>query len=82
VRKHLDTRIRNIIVLTGGKLIEFYFLHLLYAIYYSVPTHLRLGKRVSLLPSGDVNLGPVPLRRGLLEDSSYHTVGTVCLSCD
>jgi hypothetical protein len=40
VRKHLDAHIRTIIVLTGGKLTGIYFLHLLYAIYYSVTTHL------------------------------------------
>jgi hypothetical protein len=68
----------TIVVLTGDKLTEFYFLHLLYAIYYPVITHIRPGK---FLPPGDVNpgpvlsrrglLGPVPSRRGLLEDSPY-----------
>jgi hypothetical protein len=33
----------------------------------SVTTHLRQGKKVSLLPPGDVNSGPVASRRGLLE---------------
>jgi hypothetical protein len=33
--------------------------NLFYAIYYFVTTHLRQGKKVSLLPPGDVNLGPV-----------------------
>jgi hypothetical protein len=38
----LDAHIRTIIVLTGGKLTGFYFLHLL-----SVTTHQRQGKKVS-----------------------------------
>jgi hypothetical protein len=82
VRIHLDAHIRTIIVLMGGKLIGFYFLPLLYAIYISVTTHLRQDKKVSILPSGDVNPKPVPSRRGLFESSLYHTVGVVCLSCD
>jgi hypothetical protein len=40
-------------------------------------THQRQGKKISILPPGDVNLGPVPSRRGLLEDSPYHAVGVV-----
>jgi hypothetical protein len=44
--------------------------------------HLRQGKRISILPSGDVNPGPVPSKRGLLEDSPYRVVGAACLSCD
>jgi hypothetical protein len=32
-----------------------------------VTTHLRQGKKVSVLPPGDVNSGPVVSRRGLLE---------------
>jgi hypothetical protein len=40
VRKHLDAHIRTIVALTCGKLIGFYFLYLLYAIYYSVMMHL------------------------------------------
>jgi hypothetical protein len=32
-----------------------------------VTMHLRQGKKVSVLPSGDVNFGPVASRRGLLE---------------
>jgi hypothetical protein len=32
-----------------------------------VTTHLRQGKNVSILPSGDVNLGPVASRQGFLE---------------
>jgi hypothetical protein len=30
-------------------------------------THLRQGKKVSIIVSGDVNSGPIALRRGLLE---------------
>jgi hypothetical protein len=59
-----------------------YFLHLLSAIYFSVMTHIRQGKKVSILPSDDVNPGPVPSRQGLLEDSPYCAVGVACLSCD
>jgi hypothetical protein len=44
--------------------------------------HLRRGKKVSILPSSDMNPGPVPSRRGLLEDSPYRAVGAKCLSCD
>jgi hypothetical protein len=40
VRKHLDARIRIIVVLTCGKLTGIYFLPLLYVIYYSVTMHL------------------------------------------
>jgi hypothetical protein len=43
--------------------------------YFSITTHLRQGKKVSILPLGDVNLGPVHSRRSLLEDSPYHGVG-------
>jgi hypothetical protein len=35
---------------------------LLYAIYFSVTTHLRQGKKVSILVPGDVNSGPVTSR--------------------
>jgi hypothetical protein len=62
VRKHLDAYIRTIVVLTGGKLTGFYFRHLLYAIYNSVLTHLRQGKKVCFSPPGDVNHGPVLTR--------------------
>jgi hypothetical protein len=41
---------------------------------FSVMTHLCQGKKVRILPPGDVNPRPVPSRRGLLEDSSYHAV--------
>jgi hypothetical protein len=34
VRICLDGHIRTIVVLTGGKIIEIYFLYLLYAIYF------------------------------------------------
>jgi hypothetical protein len=44
--------------------------------------HLRQGKKVNILPPGDVNPGPILLRRGLLEDSPYRAVGVVCPSCD
>jgi hypothetical protein len=33
----------------------------------SVTTHLRRGKKVSILMSGDVDSGPIASRRGLLE---------------
>jgi hypothetical protein len=33
----------------------------------SVTMHLRQGKKLSVLPPGDVNLGPVASRQGLLE---------------
>jgi hypothetical protein len=36
VRIRLDAHIRTIVLLTGGKLTGFYFLHLLKAIYFSV----------------------------------------------
>jgi hypothetical protein len=80
--KHLDAHIRIIVVLTRGRLTRFYFMYLLYVIYYSRMTHLRQGKKISFLPPGDVNPGPILSRRGLLEDSPYHAVGVACLSCD
>jgi hypothetical protein len=52
---HVYVYIRTIVVLTGGKLTEFYFLHLL-----SVMMHLRSGKKVSDLSPGDVNPRPAP----------------------
>jgi hypothetical protein len=82
VRIRLDAHIRTIVVLTGGKLTGFYFRHLLYATYYSVTTHLRQGKKVSILPPGDANPGPVPSRGGLFEDSPYHVIGAAYPSCD
>jgi hypothetical protein len=39
VRLCLDAHIRTIVVLTGGKLTEIYFLHLPYAIYFPVTMH-------------------------------------------
>jgi hypothetical protein len=48
----------------------------------SVMMHLRQGKKLSILLSDDMNPGPVPSRRGLLEDSPYRAVGAACLSCD
>jgi hypothetical protein len=62
VRKCVDGHIRTIVVSTGGKLIRIYFLYL-----FSATTHLRQGKKVSILVPGDVNSGPVASRRGLLE---------------
>jgi hypothetical protein len=62
VRIRLDAHIRTIVVLIGGKLTGFYLLYLVYVIYYSVTTHVRQGKKVSILPSDDVNPGPVPSR--------------------
>jgi hypothetical protein len=58
----LDAHIRTIVVLTGDKLTVFCFLHLLYAIYYSVMMHRWSGKKVSILPLGDVNPESVPSR--------------------
>jgi hypothetical protein len=72
----------HIVVLIGGKLTEIYFVYLLSAIYFSVMTHLRQGKKVSILLWGDINPGPVPSRQGLLEDNSYCSVGAMCPSCD
>jgi hypothetical protein len=40
VKIRINVHIRTIVVLTCGKLTEFYFLYLLYVIYYSVTTHL------------------------------------------
>jgi hypothetical protein len=82
VRKCLDAHRRTIVVLTDGKLIEFYFLHLFSVIYYSIMTHLRTSKKISFLLSGDVNPGLTPLRRGLVKDSLYHAVAVACLSFD
>jgi hypothetical protein len=82
VRIYLDAHIGAIVVLIGGKLTGIYYLHLLYVIYYSVMTHRRKGKKLSILPPGNVNPRPIPSTRGLLEDSPYHAVGAVCLSCD
>jgi hypothetical protein len=70
VRIHWDAHIRTIVVLTGGKLTWIYFPYLV-----SVTMHRWQGKKVCILPPGDVNPGPVPSRWGLLEDSPYHAVG-------
>jgi hypothetical protein len=67
VRIRFNAHIRTIVVLTGGKLTGIYFLYLLSATYFSVTTHLRQSKKVSILVSGDVNSGPIVSRRGLLE---------------
>jgi hypothetical protein len=40
---------------------------LLSAIYFSITTHLRQGKEVSILVPGDVDSSPVASRQGLLE---------------
>jgi hypothetical protein len=53
----LRCHIRTIVVITGGKLTEIYFLHLL-----SVTTYQRQGKKISILPPGDVNSDHVPSR--------------------
>jgi hypothetical protein len=53
-----------------------------FVIYFSITMHRRKGKKVSIIPLSDVNPRPIPSRRGLLEDSSYHTVWAACLSCD
>jgi hypothetical protein len=70
VRIHLDAHIRTIVILTGGELTRNYFLYLL-----SVMTHWWQGKKISILPPGDVNARPVPSRWVVLEDSPYHVVG-------
>jgi hypothetical protein len=62
VRIRLDVHIRTIVVLIGGKLRGIYIMYLLF-----VMTHFRQGKKVSILVPGDVNLGPVVSRRGLLD---------------
>jgi hypothetical protein len=67
VRIRFNARIRTIVVLTGGKLTGIYFLYLFSAIYFSVTTHLRQGKKVSILVLGDVDSVPVTSRQGLLE---------------
>jgi hypothetical protein len=70
VRICIDANIRTIIVLIGDKLTWIYFPHLLF-----IMTHQRQGKKIIILPLGDVDLGPIPSRRGLLEDSPYRAVG-------
>jgi hypothetical protein len=40
---------------------------LVFVTYFSVTTHLRQSKKVSILVPGDVDSGPVASRRGLLE---------------
>jgi hypothetical protein len=62
VRKCLDAHIRTILVLIGDKLIGIYFLLLLSTIYFPIVMHIRQGKKVSILPSGDVIAGPIPSR--------------------
>jgi hypothetical protein len=67
VRIRFNARIRTIVVLTSDKLTGIYFMYLLYVIYFSVTTHLRQGKKVSIIVPGDVDSSPVASRRGLLE---------------
>jgi hypothetical protein len=67
VRICFNARIRTIVVLTGGKLTGIHFQYLPSATYFSVTTHLRQGKKLSILVLGDVDSGPVASRRGLLE---------------
>jgi hypothetical protein len=62
VRIRFNARIRTIVILTGDKLTGIYFLYLLSTIYFSITTHLRQGKKVSILVPGDVNFGPVASR--------------------
>jgi hypothetical protein len=54
----------------------FTFRNLLY-----VTTHLRQDKKVSILPPGDMNPGPIPSRQDLFEDSPYRVVGVACPCC-
>jgi hypothetical protein len=75
---HLEAYIRTIVVLIGGKRTVIYFLYLLSTIYFSVTTHLQQGKKVSVIPPGDLNHRHVPSRLGLLEDSPYHVLGVAC----
>jgi hypothetical protein len=66
VRISFNAHIRTIVVLIGGKLTGvlsvFTFCNLL-----SITMHLHQGKKVSILVPGDVDSGPIALRRGLLE---------------
>jgi hypothetical protein len=45
---------------------DLFYVFTFYNLFY-VMTHLRQGNKVSILPSGDVNFGPIVSRRGLLE---------------
>jgi hypothetical protein len=47
VRIHVYAHIRTIVLLIGSNLTGFYFPYLLSKTYYSITTHLRLGKKVS-----------------------------------
>jgi hypothetical protein len=67
VRIRFNACIRTIVVLAGGKLTGIYFMYLISVIYVFATMHLRQGKKVSILMSGDVNSGPVASRRDLLE---------------
>jgi hypothetical protein len=65
VRIRFNAHIRTIVVLTGGKLTGIYFLYLPNLLF--AMTHLRQGKKVSILVPSDVNSGLIASRRGLLE---------------
>jgi hypothetical protein len=55
---------------------------LLSANFFSITTHRQKGKKISILPPGDVNPRPVTSRWCLLEDSPYQAVGAACPLCD
>jgi hypothetical protein len=57
-----NARIRTIVVLTSDKLTGIYFMYLLSVIYFSVTTHLRQGKKLSIIVPGDVDSSPVASR--------------------
>jgi hypothetical protein len=69
MRKHIDARIRTIVVLIGGKLTGIYFMEFTnFAM-----MHLRIGKKISYLPPGDVNPKLIISIRGLLETRPLKT---------
>jgi hypothetical protein len=76
VKIHLDVHIRTNVVLTGGKLTMIYFMQ------FTFYNNLCQGKKISILSLGDVNPGPVPSRRDLLEYIPYRVVGATCSLCD
>jgi hypothetical protein len=82
VRIRVCVDIRTIVVLTGDSANSILLSTFTFEAYYSVMMLLRPGKKVSNLSSGDVNLGPVPSRCGLLEECPYRAIWTACLSCD
>jgi hypothetical protein len=77
--KTLDAHARSIVVLTGGMLTGIYFLHLLYAIYFSVTTNRWKGKNVNFVPPGDVNPRPHPLKTRLTW-GQWLSCGSSCVS--